>query len=89
MSRGVKEKEKDRLSVQFVISGGGGGGKPTFDQREGRSGSILKNRCSDAAMMDESNSAGRQQLGASTCVAPGKHVWRLENLWRLENNGAP
>ncbi|GAB2235315.1 hypothetical protein Droror1_Dr00025738 [Drosera rotundifolia] len=61
-SRGVKEKEKDRLSAQSVISGGGGGGKPAFDQREGRSGSISKNRCSDEE--SETDSEGSDVSGS-------------------------
>ncbi|KAL9249863.1 Casein kinase II subunit beta-1-like protein [Drosera capensis] len=61
-SRGVKEKEKDRLSAQSVISGGGGGGKPTFDQREERSGSISKNRCSGEE--SETDSEGSDVSGS-------------------------
>ncbi|GAB2273747.1 casein kinase 2 regulatory subunit, variant 2 [Dionaea muscipula] len=44
-------KDKDRLSAQSIISGsnttGGVGGKQPSDQRDSRSASLSKNRCSD------------------------------------------
>ncbi|GAB4834655.1 casein kinase 2 regulatory subunit [Ancistrocladus abbreviatus] len=46
-SKGLHGKDKDRLSAQPIISGGVGIGKHPSDQRDTRSVSLSKNRCSD------------------------------------------
>jgi len=44
-SRGLNGKDKDRVSTQSIISGSSG--KQPSDQRDSRSVSLPKNRCSD------------------------------------------